>query len=81
MSHHHWHGGSLGGVVQCSISREALADYFGTTGLDQKGRVEAFLKNRSEIEGFARSKYLSWPIEEPGTVLIRTTDIPKLRKH
>lgn len=73
-------GTSNGGSVQCEISREALADHFGTTGLDQKGRIEAFLTNRSEIERLARAKYLSWPIEEPGTVLIKTMDIPKLRK-
>jgi hypothetical protein len=73
-------GNSLGGIVQCSISREALADYFGSTGLDQKGRIEAFLNNRSEIESFARTKYLSWPIEEPDAVLIRTMEVPKLRK-
>jgi len=74
-------GDSLGSTVQCSISREALADYFGTTGLDQKGRIEAFLKNRSAIEHLARTKYLSWPIEDLGAVLIKTMDVPELRKH
>ncbi len=74
-------GDSLGGPIQCSISREALDDYFGTDGLDQKGRIETILKNRSDIEHLARIKYLSWPIEEPGTILIKTMDVPKLRKH
>jgi hypothetical protein len=71
-------GQALGSSVHCEISREALDDHFGTDGLDQKGRVEAFLKNRSSIELIARAKYLSWPIEEPGTVLVKTMDLPRL---
>jgi hypothetical protein len=74
-------GQALGSSVSCEISREALDDHFGTNGLDQKGRVEAFLKNRSRIELMARAKYLSWPIEEPGTVLIKTMDVQKLLKE
>jgi hypothetical protein len=71
-------GQALGSFVNCEISREALDDHFGTDGLDQKGRVEAFLKSRSSIERMARAKYLSWPIEEPGTVLVKTMDVPRL---
>jgi hypothetical protein len=71
-------GQALDSSVSCEISREALDDHFGTDRLDQKGRVEAFLKNRSKIELMARTKYLSWPIEEPGTVLIKTMDVPIL---
>jgi hypothetical protein len=71
-------GQSFGSSIRCEISREALDDHFGTDGLDQKGRVEAFQKNRSRIELMARAKYLSWPIEEPGTVLIKTMDVPRL---
>jgi hypothetical protein len=71
-------GQALGSSVSCEISREALDDHFGTDGLDQKGRVEAFLKNRSKIELMARTKYLSWPIEVAGTVLIKTMDVPML---
>lgn len=74
-------GQALGSSVSCEISREALDDHFGTNGLDQKGRVEAFLKNRSRIELMASAKYLSWPIEEPGTVLIKTMDVQKLLKE
>ena len=33
------------------------------------------------IELIARTKYLSWPVEEPGAVLIKTTDVPKLLKE
>jgi hypothetical protein len=74
-------GNGMGNVVHCAISREALDDHFGTDGQDQKGRIESVLKNRSKIELMARTKYLSWPVEEPGAVLIKTTDIPKLLKQ
>jgi len=74
-------GQSLGQAVACSISREALDDNFGTDGLDKEGRVEAFLKNRSKIELMARARYISRPIEEPGSVLIKTLDVDKLMKE
>ena len=50
----------------------------GADGLGQEGRVECFLKNRSKIERMARTKYLSWPIEEPNVVLIKSADAQKL---
>jgi hypothetical protein len=71
-------GTALGSPVACAISREALDDHFGTDSLGQDGRLEAFLKTRSRIELMARAKYLSWPVEEAGAVLIKTTDIKKL---
>jgi hypothetical protein len=71
-------GGALGSAVACAVSRETLDDHFGADGLGQDGRLEQFLKNRSKIELMARIKYLSWPVEEPRTVLIRTIDVPKL---
>jgi hypothetical protein len=74
-------GEALGSPVSCAISREALDDHFGTDGLDQKGRIECVLRNRSRIESMFQIKYRSWPIEEPGTVLIRTEDIPALLKE
>jgi hypothetical protein len=74
-------GDALGSTVNCAIGREALDDHFGADGLGQDGRVEQFLKNRSKIELMARTKYLSWPVEEPGTVLIKTMDVPKLLKE
>jgi hypothetical protein len=67
-------GTSLGGPVECAVSRETLDDHFGADGLPQEGRVECFLKNRSKIEHIARTKYLSWPIEEPNVVLIKSAD-------
>lgn len=74
-------GDAGGNVVHCAISREALDDHFGTDNLGVEGRLEAFLRNRSSIETMARTKYLSWPVEEPDAVLIRTNDVPKLRKQ
>jgi hypothetical protein len=71
-------GQALGNTVRCEISREALDDHFGTDGLDQAGRIEAVRRNRSKIEQMARIKYLSWPIEEPNTILIKTADVTKL---
>jgi hypothetical protein len=74
-------GHGLNHPVQCAISREALDDHFGADGLGQEGRIERFLKNRSAIEGMARIKYLSWPIEEPDRVLIRTNEVRKLTEE
>jgi hypothetical protein len=71
-------GDALGGPVECAVSRETLDDHFGADGLGQEGRVECFLKNRSKIERMARTKYLSWPIEEPNAVLIRSVDAQTL---
>lgn len=68
-------GEALGKSVPCAISREALDDHFGTDGVDNNGRIQAFLKNRSKIEQMARQKYLSSAIEEPDSVLLRTADI------
>jgi len=74
-------GQALQNPVHCEISREALDDYFGADGHDRKGRIEKFLENRSKIEGIARTKYLFWPIEEPGRILIRTGEVQKLLKE
>jgi hypothetical protein len=74
-------GQALGNPVQCAISREALDHHFGADGLDQKARIEKFFENRSTIERMARTKYLSWPIEAPGQVLIRTIEVPRLLKE
>jgi len=74
-------GEALGNPVTGAISREALADHFGANDVGQDGRVQKFLENRSTIERMARTKYLTWPVEQPGTVLIKTTDVPKLQKE
>jgi len=71
-------GEAFGASVTCAISREALDDHFGATTKEE--RLQKFLDNRSSIESMAREKYLNWPIEEPDSVLIKTNDVPKLRK-
>lgn len=71
-------GAAFGGPVQCAISREALDDHFGTDGLDNAGRVEAFQRNRSKIESLVRRKYLSWPVEEPQHALVNAMDVERL---
>jgi hypothetical protein len=74
-------GEALGRSVRCAISREALDDHFGTTtGLTNEQRLNKFRQNRSIIERMAREKYLNWPVEEPETVLIKTTDVSKLHR-
>ena len=74
-------GEALGAPVACAVSREALDDHFGANGLGKEGRVETFLKNRSKIELMARIKHLSWPIDEPNSVLIKTMDVHELLKE
>jgi len=71
-------GEALGSPVGCAVSRETLADYFDADNLDKTGRVEAFLKNRSKIEQWMRAKYLSWPVEDPETLILKTMDVEKL---
>jgi hypothetical protein len=71
-------GVAFGSAVQCAISREALDDHFGTDGLDNAGRVEAFRRNRSKIESLVRRKYLSWPVEEPEYLLVKTMEVERL---
>jgi hypothetical protein len=73
-------GKAVGKLVPCAISREALDDHFGTDDLDREGKVQVVLKNRSKIEQMMKTKYLTWPIEEPDAVLIKTSDVPILRR-
>jgi hypothetical protein len=76
-------GEALGTKVSCAISREALDDHFGsagTSGRTPEERLEMFRKNRSPIERMAREKYLYLPVEDIDAVLIKTMDVPNLRK-
>lgn len=73
-------GEALGRPVGCSVSREALDDHFGSDGLDIEGRLASFHRNRSKIERMIKAKYLSWPVEEPESVLLTTTDAERLRQ-
>ncbi len=59
--------------VRCLISREALDDHFSER--DRLRSDAAFEKHRSEIESFARQKYLLGRQEPDGSVLIRTEDL------
>jgi hypothetical protein len=71
---------SLGNSVECTVSREALEDYFAADGMNRSGLLEAFRKNRGAIEEMARTVYLSWPVEHLGAVLVATADVEKLRR-
>jgi hypothetical protein len=71
-------GEDNGRAIQCAVSREALDDHFDANGLSAEKRVEKVVANRSAIEGLARVKYLSWPVEEPAMVLIKTGQVAKL---
>lgn len=74
-------GKAFGEEVTCEISREALSDHFGADGMDQAGRIDIVRNNRSKIEQLVRTKYLTWPVDVPGVVLIKTLDVPKLLQH
>jgi hypothetical protein len=67
--------------VECAISGEALEDHFGALSFGRKERVQSFLKSRAAIERLARTKYLEWPIEEPGTLLVKTEDVTAALKR
>ncbi|MGH6900722.1 MAG: DUF1488 domain-containing protein, partial [Geminicoccaceae bacterium] len=73
-------GEAGGGLVHCAVSRDALEDHFGADGVDQHGRLKIFRANRSTFEKMARTKYLTWPVEDAGSVLIKTDDVDKLRQ-
>ena len=58
--------------VRCLISREALDDHF--SDRDKLRPEAAFQKYRSNIESFARRKYLTGQQEPDGSIIIRTGD-------
>jgi hypothetical protein len=69
---------ALGNAVNCSVSRETLEDYFNAGSRNDAARLEAFQKNRSKIENLLRTKYLSWKVELPEAVLLKTADVEQL---
>ncbi len=74
--------GEAGGrLVRCAVSREALEDHFATEDLDADGRLRIVRAHRSTFEQMARTKYMTWPVEAPGSVLVETGDVDKLRKE
>jgi len=72
-------GLTFGGEKHCAISREALADWFGASGNGQESRIDAFRAHRAEIQAMAREIYLREPPPADGSVLIKTSDVPRLR--
>lgn len=75
-----FYGQAFGHSVTCRISRETLDDNFEPHHSSDEGRLEKFRENRTRIEAMARTKYLSWPIEEPNSVSIKTMEFEKLAK-
>ncbi len=73
-----FHGTALDKAVECRISREAIDDNFEPHHSDNERRLKNFREQRAAIEAMARKKYLSWPIEEPNVVLIKSADVSKL---
>ena len=73
-------GEALGHSVRCAVSREALEDHFGANGQDKEGRLASFHLNRSKVERMIKTKYLSWPVEDPETVLLKTMDVEELSR-
>lgn len=76
-----FHGAVPGGEVKCLVSRETLDDHFGTDRKSDDERVAAVSRNRSKIEAMLREKYLNWPVDEPGVVILATLDVEKLSKR
>ena len=71
-------GTALGETIECAVSREAIEDHFRAGGSNDT-RLEAYLANRSRIERLLRTKYLTWPVEESGNVLLRTMEVEGLQ--
>jgi transcriptional regulator with XRE-family HTH domain len=61
--------------VRCVISREALDDHF--SDRDRLRPNAAFQKHRTEIEAFARKKYILGQLESDGSILIRTGELAR----
>ena len=76
----HFSGNALHRTVRCAVSRETLEDHFGANNATSDGRVEAVRRNRSAIERLLRVKYLSRPVEEAETALLKTSDFEDLSK-
>jgi hypothetical protein len=69
-----------GETVRCAVSREALEDHFGAGDAGRSHLLQKFVDSREFIQRLCRQKYLYSPIEEPGTVLLKSEEVPKLRK-
>jgi hypothetical protein len=65
--------------IRCIVSRAVLEDHYGADGLGRDGRVKKLQDNRREIEALIREKYLHDPVEESGTIILKTLEIGRLR--
>jgi hypothetical protein len=73
-------GEAVGRLVRCAISLEAVEDHFGADATNQDRRLKIFRAHRSTIEKMARTKYLTWPVEDAGSVLLGTDDVDTLQQ-
>ena len=73
-------GNSAGSMVRCAVTLEALKDHFGLQGQSQDGCLKAFRESRSAIEQIARTKYLTRPVEDVGSVIIKSDEVETLRQ-
>lgn len=74
-------GMSGGNRHRCAVSREALEDHFGDFDEDGKLVLAVFRENRSAIEGLLREKFLRSQIENFEETLLKSEDVPALRKR
>jgi len=65
--------------IRCIVSRAVLEDHYGADGLGREGRIKKLQDNRREIEALIREKYLHDPVEESGTIILKTLEIERLR--
>jgi hypothetical protein len=64
--------------VRCGVNRAVLVAHAGDDGLDRAGCLRTFREHRPIFERIARAKYLTWPIEETGSVRIGMLDVGKV---
>ncbi len=64
--------------VRCSVNRAVLVAQSGDDSLDRAGCLRTFREHRPTFERIARAKYLTWPIEETGSVRIDTQDVSSI---
>jgi hypothetical protein len=65
---------------RCAVSAETLEDHFGSKGASKEATLEAFRSNRTEIERLSREAFLSLPISDLDETVLRTDDVPALRR-
>jgi hypothetical protein len=74
-------GDANGERVHCGVTHEAIEDFAEVESLDREGCLQVVRANRSVFEDMVRAKYLEWPVEQPGEVLVKALDIEDLRKQ